>query len=87
MYYIYPLKRIIIIFSILRLYGLCEFSFLIGYYSKDLIIKYFFLRKIIYFSIISIRSQNYIIKLLFRLKKIYYLKKYIIYIESANTNC
>ena len=30
-YYIYPLKRIIIIISILRL---CGFPFLIGYYSK-----------------------------------------------------
>lgn len=34
-YYIYPLKSIILISSILRL---CGFPFLIGYYSKDLII-------------------------------------------------
>ena len=34
-YYIYPLKSIILIFSILRL---CGFPFLVGYYSKDLII-------------------------------------------------
>lgn len=40
LYYIYPLKRIIVIFSIL-----CSFPFLVGYYSKDLIIEYFFLEK------------------------------------------
>lgn len=40
LYYIYPLKRIIVIFSIL-----CGFPFLVGYYSKDLIIEYFFLEK------------------------------------------
>ena len=30
------------------------FSFLVGYYSKDLIIEYFFFRKIVYFSIINL---------------------------------
>ena len=50
-YHIYPLKSIILIFSILRLSG---FSFLVGYYSKDLIIEYFFFRKIVYFSIINL---------------------------------
>ena len=47
--YIYPLKRIIIIFSILRLCG-----FLFCYYSKDLIIECFFFRKINHFSIINL---------------------------------
>lgn len=49
LYYIYPLKRIIVIFSIL-----CGFPFLVGYYSKDLIIEYFFFRKIVYFSIVNL---------------------------------
>ena len=43
---------IILIFSILRL---CGFPFLVvGYYFKDLIIEYFFFRKIVYFSIINL---------------------------------
>lgn len=50
-YYIYPLKRIILIFSILRL---CGFPFLVGYYSKDLIIEYFFINKIVYFSVVNL---------------------------------
>lgn len=49
LYYIYPLKRIIVIFSIL-----CGFPFLVRYYSKDLIIEYFFFRKIVYFSIVNL---------------------------------
>ncbi|KOC60255.1 NADH-ubiquinone oxidoreductase chain 5, partial [Habropoda laboriosa] len=40
---IHPLKRIIITFSIL---SLCGFPFLCGFYSKDLIIEYFFITEL-----------------------------------------
>ena len=42
-FYIYLIKRIIIIFSFIILWG---FPFLVGFYSKDLIIKINFLKKI-----------------------------------------
>nr|UCC47180.1 NADH dehydrogenase subunit 5 [Apis mellifera] len=51
MYYIYPMKSMILIFSIL---SLCGFPFLVGYYSKDLIIEMFFFSKMIYFSMINL---------------------------------
>nr|BBA21022.1 NADH dehydrogenase subunit 5 [Apis cerana japonica] len=51
MYYIYPLKSMILIFSIL---SLCGFPFLVGYYSKDLIIEYFFINKMVYFSVVNL---------------------------------
>ncbi|XP_026301416.1 LOW QUALITY PROTEIN: uncharacterized protein LOC102656554 [Apis mellifera] len=73
MYYIYPLKRIIIIFSILKLSGLCGFPFLIGDYSKDLIIEniYYicFSLFIIYLESKSmISTLNFIISNVIRLK-------------------
>ena len=43
-FYIYPIKRIIIIFSLIIL---CGFPFLVGFYSKDLIIEVYFFNKII----------------------------------------
>lgn len=43
-FYIYPIKRIIFIFSLIIL---CGFPFLVGFYSKDLIIEIYFLNKII----------------------------------------
>nr|BBC20698.1 NADH dehydrogenase subunit 5 [Apis nuluensis] len=51
MYYVYPLKSMIIICSILSLYG---FPFLVGYYSKDLIIECFFSSKMYYFSTVNL---------------------------------
>nr|WDY83686.1 NADH dehydrogenase subunit 5 [Apis laboriosa] len=51
MYYIYPMKSMIIMFTMLCL---CGFPFLVGFYSKDLIIEYFFSSKMNYFSIVNL---------------------------------
>lgn len=48
-YYIYPIKRIIIIFSLIIL---CGFPFFVGFYSKDLIIEIYFFKKIRIFCLI-----------------------------------
>ena len=59
-YIFYPLKRIIIIFSILRLRG---FSFLVDYYSEDLIIEsFFFFKKInLFFNILFVSIILYLL--------------------------
>nr|BBC54814.1 NADH dehydrogenase subunit 5 [Apis florea] len=51
MFYIYPLKSMILMFSML---SLCGFPFLVGFYSKDLIIEYFFYSPMNYFSLINL---------------------------------
>nr|AGI56735.1 NADH dehydrogenase subunit 5 [Apis dorsata] len=51
MYYIYPVKSFILIFTML---SLCGFPFLVGFYSKDLIIEFFFFSKMNYFSVINL---------------------------------
>ena len=43
-FYVYPIKRIIFIFSLIIL---CGFPFLVGFYSKDLINEIYFFSKII----------------------------------------
>nr|WOF82977.1 NADH dehydrogenase subunit 5 [Tetragonisca angustula] len=42
MFYIYPMKSIIFMFSLMML---CGFPFLVGFYSKDLMIEIYFLNK------------------------------------------
>nr|YP_010934960.1 NADH dehydrogenase subunit 5 [Bombus filchnerae]QTZ18841.1 NADH dehydrogenase subunit 5 [Bombus filchnerae]WKW52608.1 NADH dehydrogenase subunit 5 [Bombus filchnerae] len=51
MYYLYPIKGFLLMFSLLML---CGFPFLVGFYSKDLIIEYYFLNKMSIFSIMNL---------------------------------
>jgi NADH:ubiquinone oxidoreductase subunit 5 (subunit L)/multisubunit Na+/H+ antiporter MnhA subunit len=50
-FFLYPIKSLLIIFSLLIL---CGFPFLVGFYSKDIIIEYYFLNKIGIFSLINL---------------------------------
>ncbi|XP_050599953.1 NADH-ubiquinone oxidoreductase chain 5-like [Bombus affinis] len=50
-YYVYPIKGLLIIFS---LFILCGFPFLVGYFSKDLIIEYYFLNIIRIFRLLNL---------------------------------
>lgn len=51
MYYLYPMKGLLIMFSLIIL---CGFPFLVGFYSKDLIIEYYFLNIIRIFSLVNL---------------------------------
>ena len=48
-FYIYPIKRITLIFSLIIL---CGFPLLVGFYSKDLIIEVYFFNKIMILCLI-----------------------------------
>lgn len=50
-FYLYPIKGILIIFSLIIL---CGFPFLVGFYSKDLIVEYYFSRIKRIFRIINL---------------------------------
>ena len=50
-YYLYPIKGLLIIFSLIIL---CGFPFLVGFYSKDLIVEYYFLNKIRIFRLLNL---------------------------------
>nr|ALO64629.1 NADH dehydrogenase subunit 5 [Bombus sylvestris] len=51
MFYLYPIKGLLMMFSLLML---CGFPFLVGFYSKDLIIEYYFLNSLSIFSIMNL---------------------------------
>nr|ALO64901.1 NADH dehydrogenase subunit 5 [Bombus pratorum]DBA43956.1 TPA_asm: ND5 [Bombus pratorum] len=51
MFYLYPMKGLLMMFSLLML---CGFPFLVGFYSKDLIIEYYFLNVKSIFSLINL---------------------------------
>nr|AGI56722.1 NADH dehydrogenase subunit 5 [Apis andreniformis]AHC32072.1 NADH dehydrogenase subunit 5 [Apis andreniformis] len=51
MFYIYPMKSMILMFSMM---SLCGFPFLVGFYSKDLIIEFFLYSSMNYFSMINL---------------------------------
>nr|DBA43683.1 TPA_asm: ND5 [Bombus ladakhensis] len=50
-YYLYPMKGLLMMFSLLML---CGFPFLVGFYSKDLIIEYYFLNNMSIFSLMNL---------------------------------
>nr|QBP33736.1 NADH dehydrogenase subunit 5 [Bombus pyrosoma] len=50
-YYLYPIKGLLMMFSLLML---CGFPFLVGFYSKDLIIEYYFLNNMSIFSLMNL---------------------------------
>nr|DBA43839.1 TPA_asm: ND5 [Bombus trifasciatus] len=51
MFYLYPMKSLLLLFSLLML---CGFPFLVGFYSKDLIIEYYFLNIMSIFSLMNL---------------------------------
>nr|DBA43670.1 TPA_asm: ND5 [Bombus laesus] len=51
MFYLYPIKGLLLLFSLMML---CGFPFLVGFYSKDLIIEYYFLNNMSIFSIMNL---------------------------------
>nr|ALO64837.1 NADH dehydrogenase subunit 5 [Bombus terrestris] len=51
MYYLYPMKGLLMMFSLMML---CGFPFLVGFYSKDLIVEYYFLNKMSIFSLLNL---------------------------------
>nr|DBA43527.1 TPA_asm: ND5 [Bombus bifarius] len=51
MFFVYPLKGVFLMFSLLML---CGFPFLVGFYSKDLIIEYYFLNIKSIFSLVNL---------------------------------
>nr|DBA43696.1 TPA_asm: ND5 [Bombus nevadensis] len=70
-FYIYPMKSLLIMFSLLML---CGFPFLVGFYSKDLIIEYYFLNNMSIFSLMNlivgtIFTVSYSFRIMFFLMK------------------
>ncbi|KAF3419743.1 NADH dehydrogenase subunit 5 (mitochondrion) [Frieseomelitta varia] len=49
MFYIYPMKSMIMMFSLMML---CGFPFLVGFYSKDLMIEFYYFKKMKIFCLI-----------------------------------
>nr|DBA43735.1 TPA_asm: ND5 [Bombus soroeensis] len=50
-FYLYPMKCLFMMFSLLML---CGFPFFVGFYSKDLIIEYYFLNEMSVFSLVNL---------------------------------
>nr|AAO18418.2 NADH dehydrogenase subunit 5 [Melipona bicolor] len=67
MFYIYPMKSMIIMFSLMML---CGFPFLVGFYSKDLMIEIYYMKKLSIFCLmVLIFSTVLTISYSFRIMK------------------
>nr|DBA43787.1 TPA_asm: ND5 [Bombus opulentus] len=75
-YYLYPIKGLLLMFSLLML---CGFPFLVGFYSKDLIIEYYFLNKMSIFSMMNlILGTIFTVSYSFRIMLLLLKKNYMI---------
>nr|DBA43904.1 TPA_asm: ND5 [Bombus perplexus] len=85
MFYLYPMKGLLMMFSLLML---CGFPFLVGFYSKDLIIEYYFVSMKSIFSMMNliigtIFTVSYSFRLMLMLMSNYYLMNLINYNEDC----
>nr|DBA43644.1 TPA_asm: ND5 [Bombus lepidus] len=83
MFYLYPMKGLLMMFSLLML---CGFPFLVGFYSKDLIIEYYFLNLKSIFSLMNlifgtIFTISYSFRVMFMLMKNNYMMN-LIYLDE-----
>nr|DBA43540.1 TPA_asm: ND5 [Bombus balteatus] len=83
MFYLYPMKSMLMMFSLLML---CGFPFLVGFYSKDLIIEYYFLNMMSMFSLMNlimgtILTVSYSFRLMFMIMKNNYMMN-LIYLDE-----
>nr|ATE47036.1 NADH dehydrogenase subunit 5 [Bombus breviceps] len=83
MYFLYPMKGLLMMFSLMML---CGFPFLVGFYSKDMIIEYYFLNKVSIFSIMNlilgtIFTVSYSFRIMFMLMNNSYMMN-LIYLDE-----
>nr|WMQ53449.1 NADH dehydrogenase subunit 5 [Bombus lantschouensis]DBA43657.1 TPA_asm: ND5 [Bombus lantschouensis] len=85
MYYLYPMKGLLLMFS---LFMLCGFPFLVGFFSKDLIIEYYFLNMMSIFSLLNlIIGTIFTVSYSFRLMYILMMNNFmmnLIYLDEDN---
>nr|QNV12213.1 NADH dehydrogenase subunit 5 [Bombus terrestris] len=85
MYYLYPMKGLLMMFS---LFMLCGFPFLVGFFSKDLIIEYYFLNMMSIFSLLNlIIGTIFTVSYSFRLMYILMMNNFmmnLIYLDEDN---
>nr|ALO64867.1 NADH dehydrogenase subunit 5 [Bombus lucorum] len=85
MYYLYPMKGLLMMFS---LFMLCGFPFLVGFFSKDLIIEYYFFNVMSIFSLLNlIIGTIFTVSYSFRLMYILMMNNFmmnLIYMDEDN---
>nr|YP_009714566.1 NADH dehydrogenase subunit 5 [Bombus waltoni]QGK86773.1 NADH dehydrogenase subunit 5 [Bombus waltoni] len=79
MFYLYPIKSMLMMFSLMML---CGFPFLVGFYSKDLIIEYDLLNGMSVFSLLNLifgtlLTVSYSFRIIYTLMKNMYMMKLI----------
>nr|DBA43969.1 TPA: ND5 [Bombus confusus] len=75
MFHLYPMKGLLMMFSLMML---CDFPFLVGFYSKDLIIEFYFLNNMKIFNLMNliigtILTVSYSFRIMMTLMKNNYL--------------